>query len=54
MYEFGRGVIQDDKEAVFWYRKAAEQGDETAQSDLGGMYYIGCGVEKDLGSVDVS
>ena len=26
MYDNGEGVLQDDKEAVKWYRKAAEQG----------------------------
>ncbi len=27
MYRQGRGVPQDDAEAMKWYRKAAEQGD---------------------------
>ena len=31
-------------EAVKWFRKAAEQGDEVAQSQLGDMYIIGEGV----------
>ena len=31
----GRGVEQNDEQAVFWYRKAAEQGDATAQFNLG-------------------
>ena len=26
MYDHGKGVLEDDKEAVKWYRKAAEQG----------------------------
>jgi len=26
MYQIGRGLEQDDEQAVFWYRKAAEQG----------------------------
>jgi len=26
MYRFGQGVAQDDRVAVTWYRKAAEQG----------------------------
>ena len=26
MYYYGEGVPQDDRQAVFWYRKAAEQG----------------------------
>lgn len=39
MYEKGIGVPQDDKQAVNWYRKAAEQGDGSAQLYLGWMYY---------------
>ena len=34
----GRALRQDDKEAVKWYRKAAEQGDADAQYNLGVMY----------------
>jgi TPR repeat protein len=44
MYANGQGVAQDYKEAVNWYRKAAEQGDERAQYNLGVMYAIGQGV----------
>ena len=47
MYETGRGVPQDDRQAVFWYRKSAEQGFSTAQSRLGSMYVIGRGVPQD-------
>ncbi len=36
-YDVGRGVPEDDVEAVRWYRLAAEQGDAYAQYDLGGM-----------------
>jgi len=35
LYEFGVGVESDDEQSVFWYRKAAEQGDVYAQSHLG-------------------
>ena len=38
-----------DKEAVKWFRKAAEQGDAIAQFALGFMYYKGKGVEPDNG-----
>ena len=41
MYDYGKGVIQDDKEAVKWYRLAAEQGHMRGQYNLGGMYYQG-------------
>jgi TPR repeat protein len=34
MYEKGYGVKQSDREAVKWYRKGAEQGDETAIEKL--------------------
>ena len=44
MYRLGRGVPQDDAEAVKWYRLAAEQGDASAQNNLGGMYSNGNGV----------
>ena len=47
MYDKGRGVAQDDKQAVAWYRKAAEQGDASAQYKLGVMYENGKGVAQD-------
>ena len=47
MYYKGEGVPQDYKEAVKWWRKAAEQGDAEAQSNLGEMYYKGEGVPQD-------
>ena len=34
----GDGAPQDYKEAVKWYRLAAEQGDANAQYNLGVMY----------------
>ena len=36
---YGQGVQKDYKEAVKWYRKAAEQGYAKAQFNLGFMYY---------------
>ena len=47
MYEKGRGVPKDDKEAVKWYNFAAEQGDASAQYNLGLMYKRGQGVLQD-------
>ena len=44
MYDTGRGVAQDDAEAVKWYRLAAAQGDADAQTNLGVMYSNGQGV----------
>lgn len=51
MYAQGRGVSENDFEAVRWYRKAAEQGDAGdagAQANLGSMYAMGDGVPKDM------
>ena len=47
MYVIGRGVLQDDAEAVRWYRQAAAQGYADAQANLGVMYYKGYGVRQD-------
>jgi len=47
VYDEGRGVPQDDAEAVKWYRIAAEQGYALAQYNLGVMYYEGQGVSQD-------
>tara|TARA_Y100000588_G_C14178902_1_gene892682 strand:+ start:113 stop:343 length:231 start_codon:yes stop_codon:yes gene_type:complete len=46
-YYLGQGVPQDHKEAVKWYRKAAEQGDADAHYHLGNPYKIGAGVPED-------
>ena len=46
-YELGKGVAQDDKQAVAWYRKAAEQGNVDAQYNLGVKYEYGKGVAQD-------
>ncbi len=37
-YSIGMGVEKDEELAVFWWRKAAEQGEATAQSLLGLKY----------------
>lgn len=41
------GVPQDIKEAMKWYRLAAEQGNPNAQQHLGDMYCSGKGVPQD-------
>ena len=46
-YTIGRGVAEDDQEAVFWYRKAAEQGHVGGQFGLGLSFAIGVGVPAD-------
>ena len=48
MYADGQGVPQDYKEAAKWYRLAAEQGDASAQTNLGFMYADGQGVLADF------
>jgi TPR repeat protein len=48
MYEYGRGVIQNEGTAVEWYQKAAEQGHAQAQYYLGNMYADGRGVAKNI------
>ena len=46
-YLIGRGVPQDDAEAMRWFRQAAEQGHAKAQFNLGLMYATGRGVPQD-------
>jgi len=46
IYDKGKGVPEDDTEALKWYRLAAEQGDAGAQYKLGVMYESGRGVHK--------
>ena len=47
MYDRGEGVPMNSKEAVKWFRKAAEQGHAQAQNNLGDMYRTGEGVPMD-------
>jgi TPR repeat protein len=47
MYGTGRGVPQDDVQAVKWFRLAADQGLAKAQSHLSFMYHDGRGVPQD-------
>jgi len=35
LYARDEGVAQDDKQAAFWFRKAADQGEAMAQFNLG-------------------
>lgn len=49
LYDEGKGVPEDDKTAVKWYRLAAEQGYARAQHNLGLMYYRGKGVIQNNG-----
>jgi hypothetical protein len=47
MYDEGKAVEQDYKQAIRWFTKAAEQGHAAAQLNLGAMYHEGKGVEQD-------
>ena len=48
MYADGRGVPEDETEAVRWYRLATEQGHASAQFKFGNMYVGGAGVPEDI------
>ncbi len=48
MYEFGKGVSKDSKEAIRLYRLAAAQGEPQAFTLLGVMTQVGEGVEADI------
>jgi len=47
-YYKGDGVPKDIEKAIYWFTKAAEQGQALAQNGLGCCYYKGEGVPKDL------
>ena len=48
MYDQGQGVPQSDREAIYWYGRAADQGEPRALYNLGLMYLNGQGVPPDL------
>ena len=47
LFHSGQEVTQDYREALKWFRLAADQGNARAQNWVGTMYYIGQGVPKD-------
>ena len=47
MYANGQSVPKDFTQAVYWYKKAAEQGLPDAQYKLADLYLNGRGVPKD-------
>jgi phage gp29-like protein len=50
IYANGRNVPKDEKLAVEWYRKAADQGHIPAQVNLGVMYDSGLGTPENVRS----
>jgi len=47
IWALGMGVPEDYKTAMKWYRLAAEQGNASAQTNLGNAYGMGKGVIQD-------
>lgn len=45
-YAEGKGIVENDIEAVKWFRRAAEQGDPQGQLMLGLMLESGLGVQE--------
>jgi len=46
-YHYGKGVPQDNEQAVYWWRKAAEQEVPEAQFAMGLASYYGWHMSKD-------
>jgi hypothetical protein len=46
-YDYYYGIPKDDKLAVYWFQKAAEQGNANAQTMLGICYEVGSGIKLD-------
>ncbi|HVT96536.1 MAG TPA: tetratricopeptide repeat protein, partial [Acidobacteriaceae bacterium] len=46
-YMVGHGVSKDEKQAAYWYEKAAEAGEPSAQKQIGFFYQAGIGVAAD-------
>ncbi len=49
MYEQGKGVPQDDSQAIAWFKPAAEQGIVDAQAKVGMAYLLGDPANKEEG-----
>jgi uncharacterized protein len=47
VYQEGTGVPKDYLQSAAWFRKAADQGNATAQWSLGAAYNFGQGVTQD-------
>jgi hypothetical protein len=49
MFSLGIATAQNVDKAIYWYRKAADQGNDLGQFNLGILYYEGKGVSQDYG-----
>lgn len=49
LYEYGEGVTQSYRQAVYWYGKAADAGDVDAAVAMGYLYESGLGVKQNFG-----
>jgi TPR repeat protein len=46
-YQYEIGIEKDDKQSVYWYERAANNGNRTAKLYLAECYNLGRGIEKD-------
>ena len=44
----GSGLQKNNASSAYWFNLAANQGDQSSQFELAGIYYRGLGVKKDL------
>ena len=47
LYDEGRGLAEDRRQAAFWFAKAAEQGHASAQHNLAQLHLAGDGMPPD-------
>jgi len=51
LYQYGKGVGSDEKEAASWYLRAANQGSAKGQYNLGALYQFSTWGNKDIAEV---
>ena len=47
LYQWGKGVPQNDRRAAKWLQQAADAGNPKAQNEYGALLYTGQGVDQD-------
>ena len=47
MYDYGLGVVQDQRQAAAWYKRGSEHGSPAAKFNLALLYRDGIGVPQD-------